>query len=224
MNSVDKKSFNWLAHQINNRCVLDNLSLVRGRVVDLGCGTAPYTEAILSVADSYTGVDWGSSFHGSEHVDVQADLSAEVPLPDRSVDTVVSFQVMEHLKEPEVFLRECYRLLDDNGGLLLTVPFMWEVHEAPHDYYRFTRHGLEYLLEKVGFAQVRITENTGFWQTAVLKFNYHTATTARKWLQPLLIPLWWLGQTVAPILDRRRPRPSETASYTVTAIKPPPAS
>ena len=46
------------------------------------------------------------SFHDSEHVDVQADLSAADPLPDRSIDTVVSFQVMEHLKEPEVFLRK----------------------------------------------------------------------------------------------------------------------
>jgi len=49
---------------------------------------------------------------------------------------------------------------------------MWHVHEAPYDYFRYTRYGLEYLLNKNGFVHIEIKENTGFWQTFVLKFNF----------------------------------------------------
>jgi len=97
---------------------------------------------------------------------------------------------------------------------------MWHVHEAPHDYYRYTRYGLEYLLKKVGFYEIDIRENTGFWQMWILKFNYHTTRFARGPLKFIWIPIWWFGQIIAPFLDKYDRHPEECASYTVLARKP----
>jgi hypothetical protein len=97
---------------------------------------------------------------------------------------------------------------------------MWHVHEAPHDYYRYTRYGLKYLLDKAGFIDITITENTGFWQTWVLKFNYHTTRFAHGPLKYFWIPCWWLGQFVAPVLDKYDKNPNQCGSYTVIARKP----
>lgn len=210
-------AYNTLIHAINRR-IARSLPY-RGRVLDLGCGTAPYRDDILAVAEAYIGVDWPRSLHGSDHVDLFASLAEPLPFRDGCADTVTCFQVLEHLPEPGAFLAECHRVLRPGGVLLITVPFMWHLHEAPYDYFRYTRHGLEYLLARSGFAEVTIRENTGYWQMCVLKFNYHTAR--REWgpLWLLWWPVWWLGQAISPVLDRLDPHPEETASYTVIARK-----
>ncbi len=212
-------SYNWLINKINNRLLLNNTDSINGRVIDLGCGTGQYKEDILKVATQYIGVDWKSSYHNQENVDVFANLTEKLPFQDNYADTVVSFQVIEHLPEPEFFLSECSRILKSKGRLFLTVPFMWHVHEAPYDYFRYTRHGLEHLLKKAGFVNIKIKENTGFWQTFVLKFNYHTTRFSFGFLRYLWIPIWWIGQVIAPILDRYDKHPEECASYTVLAEK-----
>lgn len=210
--------FNFLIHQINQE-IAKSLPY-KGCVIDLGCGTAPYKEHILKVADQYIGVDWENSLHDQSNVNVFANLCETLPFDDNYTDTVVSFQVMEHLSEPTFFLSECYRILKSGGRIFITVPFMWHVHEAPHDYFRYTRYGLEYLLKKSGFIDVEIKENTGFWQMLILKFNYHTCRFARGPLKYFWIPIWWIGQVISPILDKYDKHPQETASYTVLARKP----
>ncbi|MFC1620017.1 methyltransferase domain-containing protein [Candidatus Neomarinimicrobiota bacterium] len=219
MKKINYCVHNWLAYKINNQSVEDNLSNINGRVIDLGCGPAPYKEDILHVAEEYIGVDWESSYHDTSSVDIFANLVEKLPFDNAFADTVVSNQTMEHLPEPALFLSECYRILKPGGGLLITVPFMWHIHEEPYDYYRFTRHGLQYLLAKNGFEQIDIRANSGFWQMLVLKFNYHTVRFAKGPLRLLWVPIWWLGQIVAPFLDRIDKHPGETTSYTVTARK-----
>lgn len=210
--------FNYLIHTINKK-IAQSLPY-KGRVIDLGCGTSPYKDEILKKAEEYIGVDWENSKHDQGNVDVFADLTKRLPFTDNYADTVVSFQVMEHLPEPDFFLSECFRILNSSGHLLITTPFMWHLHEEPHDYYRYTRYGLEYLLKKNGFVDITIEENTGFWQMWALKFNYHTERFARGPCKYLWLPIWWLVQTVTPLFDKLDKRPEETASYTTTARKP----
>lgn len=219
MNKIDYSSFNWLALKINNESFQQHLSWISGRVIDLGCGTGQYKKDILKVADEYIGVDWKSGYHNQENVDVFANLTQKLPFQDNYADTVVSFQVMEHIPEPEFFLSECFRILKPGKKLILTVPFMWHVHESPFDYFRYTRYGLEYLLKKVGFVNLEIEENTGFWQTFILKFNYHTRRFSPGFLRYLWVPVWRAGQMIAPILDKHDNHPEECASYTVLAEK-----
>ena len=58
---------------------------------------------------------------------------------------------MEHVFNPEEFIGEISRVLKNNGKLILTVPFLWDEHEKPFDYARYSSYGIKHLLERNGF-------------------------------------------------------------------------
>lgn len=220
-----KIDFNWLVVDIHNNFFRRIQPNLEGVVADLGCGRMPYRQEIIERGCQYVGVDWPNSYHGVEP-DVASDLNAAVDLPDHSVNVVMSFSVLEHLCRPGTMLAESWRILKPGGHLYMEVPFQWHVHEAPFDYYRFTCYGLEKLLSDAGFEEIEITPNGGFWTTWVLKFNYQSLRWIRgpKPLRLLahliLLPIWFLNQTLAKLLDRVDFNPGEAASYTTVARKP----
>ena len=71
---------------------------------------------------------------------------------------------LEHVKEPGLALREIYRVLAPEGRLLLIVPHEWEVHQSPHDYFRYTKHGAAYLLAQAGFRDYTIQPVGGYFR------------------------------------------------------------
>ena len=109
--------------------------------------------------------------------------------------------------------------------MLLQVPFQWHVHEAPYDYYRYTKYGLKYMFTKAGFSEVHVTPNTGFWSTMILKANYYSKRfirgprLVRAFLRMCAIPGWFASQHIAYALDAIDFHPAETAGYTVVAVK-----
>ena len=124
------------------------------RVVDIGAGEAPYRHLFQHV--DYVTVDWEQSPHdGARRSDIIASADS-IPLPDASVDAVVMTEVLEHINNPLATLREMARILKVDGQILLTVPFVWILHEMPHDYYRYTPSALRNLLEDAGFDQVEV--------------------------------------------------------------------
>lgn len=224
MHSFSYLDCNWLILKLNNNEVRKRLPIIKGVVYDLGCGKRPYEQDILQVADDYIGVDWAETLHGLQ-ADIVADLNRPLPVDDAVASTVVSFQVLEHLSEPQGMLNEAFRILRNNGIIIVTAPFQWWVHEAPHDYFRYTRYGLTHMLAKAGFVDIEVKAVTGFWSMWVLKFNYHTTRYIRgsKLLRilarALLTPIWFAGQIIAPLLDRYDFNEAETAGYVVTASK-----
>jgi SAM-dependent methyltransferase len=225
MYQENRLSHNWLIKKLLNEKVLQHLPMLQGLVIDLGCGTRPYERDILAHAENYIGVDWNNTLHG-RNADIVADLNKPLPFSENSTDCVVSFEVIEHLAEPDIMLLESYRILRHGGILLLSMPFQWWLHEEPWDYQRFTRFGLEYHLRKAGFENVTIQETTGFWSMWVLKLNYQLARLVRgpylvrNAIRVLLIPLWWLNQISAPLIDRMWHEGRETAGYFAVAHKP----
>ena len=135
--------------------------VVRGRLLDLGCGTVPLYASYADRAGSVVTVDWPSSLHEGRHVDVLADLSHTLPLRSGSVDTVVSSDVLEHLPDPRLAMAEIARVLAPGGHLLLNTPFLYRVHEAPHDFLRHTRYSLARLATEQGLEVVELTEVGG---------------------------------------------------------------
>ncbi len=120
-----------------------------GITLDIGCGKKPYRKFFDT--KNYFGLDLPSSIH---NVRLSADLLYDgkyLPIKTNSIDSVVSNQVFEHIFEPEKFLSELQRILKVNGKLLITLPFVWDEHEKPIDFARYTSFGIKYLLTKYGF-------------------------------------------------------------------------
>lgn len=220
----NRKAHNWLIYDVSDRWLEKCQPHLRGHLYDLGCGEMPYKDWLLNHASQYTGVDWGGTLHKLK-ADIVADLSEPLPIDSEVADTVFSLSVIEHLREPQIFLNEAYRILKRGGAMVLQVPFMWGVHEAPHDYYRYTQYGLRYMFEKAGFTQIDVYPQTGFWTMWTLKFNYQSARLVRgpwpvrKLMAVLLHGVWALNQRIAPVLDRHWPSDGETGGYFVVAGK-----
>ena len=216
---------NWIILKKNNEQITKRLPQIKGMVYDLGCGMRPFEQDIRRVADEYIGVDWSNTLHGLQ-ADIVADLNKPLPLRMGVADSVVSLQVLEHLSEPQVFLNEAFRLLRSGGRLFLAVPFQWHIHEAPWDFYRYTRYGLDYTIAKAGFVDISIEEVSGFWTMWLVKLNYQMARAVRgppamRWImRSMMFPLWYVNQVVGPLLDRFFPDKAETAGYFVTATRP----
>ncbi len=215
---------NWLAIKINNETTIRMKKYFKGVVYDLGCGERDYEKEILTVANKYVGLDWSSTLHNLK-ADIVADLNFVLPVESEVADTVLSFQVLEHLREPQLMLNEAFRILKPGGYMVITVPFQWWVHEAPFDYYRYTPYGLKYLFEKAGFQNIVVEPTSGFFTMWILKLNYFTARVSGpryvRWpVKSLFIPFWFLGQVVAPLLDKLdRNKELEAGGYVVIAKK-----
>lgn len=116
-----------------------------GRILDVGCGSKPYQE--LFPTDDYVGLEIDTPENRAKK---RADYFYDgqvFPFPDQSFDAIVCNQVLEHVFTPDLFLEEIVRVLKPGGQLLLTVPFVWDEHEQPWDYARYTSFGLKRLLE-----------------------------------------------------------------------------
>jgi SAM-dependent methyltransferase len=119
------------------------------RVLDFGCADRPY-RSLLPVGVQYVGAD----LPGNAAADVEIGDEGHVGLPDRSVDLVLSTQVLEHVEDPDAYLGECIRLLRGGGWLLLSTHGLMYYHQDPEDYWRWTHAGLKKLLTDHGFEVV----------------------------------------------------------------------
>jgi SAM-dependent methyltransferase len=113
-----------------------------GHLLDLGCGKVPLYGTYKDCITNATCVDWGSTPHKSNYLDYEFDLTQPLPLPDNQFDTILLSDVLEHIPNPEALWKEITRLLKPGGKFLMDVPFYYQIHEAPYDYYRYTEFAL----------------------------------------------------------------------------------
>jgi SAM-dependent methyltransferase len=125
----------------------------RGVCLDVGCGDMPYRPLLLSPPfqiTSYIGLDRP----GDRFQNTQPDLfwdNERIPLATATVDCALCTEVLEHCPNPLQLLQEVQRVLKPGGTLILTVPFLWPLHEVPHDWCRYTPFALRHLLDSAGF-------------------------------------------------------------------------
>lgn len=178
---------------------------IRGRVLDVGCGARPYEHLVQ--ATHYVGLE----IPGRKSV--RADVlygGGCFPFADRSFDAVICNQVLEHVFRPDAFLREIARVLTERGRLLVTVPFVWDEHEQPRDYARYSSFGLAALLQQNGFSILQQRKTAGDARVLFQLLNaylYKLTATRNPYVNfaaalLLMAPVNVLGSVVALIAPR----------------------
>jgi SAM-dependent methyltransferase len=163
-------------------------------VLDAGAGEGRFKD--LFSDSHYVGIDFaqGDPSWDYSQLDVAGRLE-QLPFSTASFDHVLSIVVMEHTPEPARVIQEFHRVLKPGGMVHMVVPHMWEEHQKPYDFFRFTSSGIRYLLETGGF-RIRKIEPVGgfFWQLGrrlmgVLSFTQQ----GWRWLLfPVLAPVFGL--------------------------------
>jgi SAM-dependent methyltransferase len=115
----------------------------------------PYKSLFTSRGARYVGADIDGS------PDILIGAGDTLPLADESVDFVVSFQVLEHVRRVPAYLFTAKRVLKIGGGMFLSTHGVWPYHPHPTDYWRWTRDGLRVILEEAGFRIVHMAALCG---------------------------------------------------------------
>lgn len=150
------------------------LGVLRGRVLDIGCGDQPYRKLMTGV-ETYIAIDWNvrDSLTANQLKNCFVRGSAtELPFKNAIFDAVLASQILEHVREPQLFLEEIRRVLVKGGKCILTFPLINPVHEAPFDFTRFTEYGILSLIDKTNFSFEKTIPMGGGW-LAVGYLLYH---------------------------------------------------
>lgn len=163
---------------------------INGRVLDVGCGTKPYKKMFNYT--EYIGLEIDSPGNRKNgKVDFFYD-GKKFPFSDNEFDSLVVNQVLEHVFNPDEFLDEIRRVLKPNGKLLLTVPFVWDEHEQPYDYARYSSFGLKFLLEKHNFKilhQIKSLNNFRFFFQLLNAYFFKKVNLHSKYLNFIVISI-----------------------------------
>jgi len=132
-------------------------------VLDAGAGEARHAARFAN--QRYIAVDLavGDTGWNYSNLDAVSDLCA-LPFRDAVFDAAINVVTLEHIRDPARALREVGRTLKPGGRIFLAVPQDWEVHQPPHDYFRYTRYGVEHLLRQAGLEVLRIEAAGGYFR------------------------------------------------------------
>jgi SAM-dependent methyltransferase len=192
------------------------------RMLDAGAGEGQYKHHF--VRQRYCGVDLavGDAAWNYGNIDVLTDL-AHLPFRSGSFDAAINVVTLEHLREPAQALAEIARTLASGGQLLIVAPHEWEVHQAPHDYFRYTRYGLEHLLTKAGLEPREIRPVGGYFRLVARRLlnGLQFFTGGVRWLGFIPAAIFLVPPAlILPLLDALDHERNFTAGYICTARKP----
>jgi SAM-dependent methyltransferase len=163
---------------------------VRGRLIDLGCGDMPFRGYVSGRVSGYDGLDL---FPRSAAVTYVGDVQDMAMVADNVYDSALCLEVLEHVPDPSAAVREIYRILKPGGRLIVSVPHLSRLHDEPHDYYRFTRHGLRHLLQQAGFEVIALVKRGGLF--SFLGHQVSTLALSLTWSVPVLKSATWMANT-----------------------------
>lgn len=146
-----------------------NITQFDGKLLDVGCGGMPYKDHIFqhSSITEYIGIDIENALdYNSEIAPDKTWNGVNMPFEENIFNCAIATEVLEHCSDPEITIKEIYRVLKPDGLFFFTVPFLWNLHEVPNDQYRYTPFSLKRHLENSGFKDI-IIDATGGWNASL---------------------------------------------------------
>ena len=174
------------AMYINVKRLSKNIS---GKTLDVGSGSKPYIGLFNNVTE-YIGMDIEQSGHKHqrEYIDVFYD-GQTFPFEESAFDSLVFFEVLEHVFNPDTFFKQIKKVVKPNGRCLITIPFIWGEHEQPYDFARYSSFGLKHMFDQHGLEIVEHKKYLTDLRLIFLLINSYLYTVFKRFLPG---PLAWL--------------------------------
>ena len=168
-------------------------------VLDAGAGEARHRACFAH--GRYLAVDAGSGDPRWDYsrLDILADLE-RLPLRSRSVRSILCMVVLEHTRNPRIVCAEFARVLDSGGSLHMVVPFLWEEHQAPNDFFRFTQYGVRLLFDGLPLRLTCLQPIGGFFWVIARRCVNLLTFFQRGWRWLLFVPLAPIFGFLLPVL------------------------
>ncbi|MFP5042847.1 class I SAM-dependent methyltransferase [Parasediminibacterium sp. JCM 36343] len=177
-NILSKKNQYYIGNYFLYHDILHMLkTYAKGVLIDIGCGNKPYASIIKGLTDSHIGCDIVQSSANNADFLCPAD---NLCFEEGQFDTVFCTQVLEHVADHRKVVSESFRVLKRGGHAIFSMPFSWELHEEPYDFFRFSKYGLIVLFEQAGFEIIEIKANGGKW-AAVFQLFLNTLYSTRRY-------------------------------------------
>jgi len=119
--------------------------------LDLGCGGSPYMKYFKNRV--------GFDIAERKNVDIVGDVH-NLPFENEKFDIILCTEVLEHSHSPHIAIKEMKRVLKPGGSLILTTRFIFPIHDAPYDFYRYTKYGLWHLFRDWEILELEEETNT----------------------------------------------------------------
>lgn len=172
----------WFAFMREERGLEQACATLSGLVLDIGCAEGKPRDHLPDGAE-YVGLDYFDTavqWYGTRP-DVFGDAQ-QLPFLSESIDHVLLLDVLEHIPEPDRCIEEIFRILKQGGTLTIQVPFMYPIHDAPLDFHRWTRFGLQRAAARAGFSVSSELAIGHPLETAALNSNIAMSKTILNWI------------------------------------------
>lgn len=117
----------------------------------------------------------------------------DLPFKDNEFEIVLCMVVMEHLEDPQKAILEMKRVLKSGGKILVSVPFMFPMHDTPADYWRFTKYGLMRLFKDWEIVEVSAETDINETLAVILqRIGYQATFIFNKFMKVIIFSLAWL--------------------------------
>jgi SAM-dependent methyltransferase len=179
-----------------------------GKTLDVGCGSKPYER--LCNPSEYVGMELDTAENRKKKLADCFYDGHRFPFEANTFDSAIATQVFEHIFEPTEFLGEIYRILKPGGMLLMTTPFIWDEHEQPMDFARYSSFGVRSLVIGAGFEILEQRKSLGDLRVIFQLMNaylYKVTLTRNKWLNLaaalfLMAPWNILGEILGRLMPK----------------------
>lgn len=139
-------------------------------IIDVGGGKSPYFKIFENISKKYYVVDFKIAMPENEDRNIiQIEGIAEkLNFNSEFADIIMSNQVLEHVSDERLAVKEAHRVLRKGGIFIGSAPHISPIHLEPYDYRRFTSFGIIKLLEENGFSNIKVEGNGGVFKAVAL--------------------------------------------------------